>query len=250
MSNTIAKPKLKISFVSVAYNNKEGLKRTIDSYLELRDYAPSLDTELIVVDGGSTDGTELVLKKYSSFIEKSISEKDSGIYDAMRKGVGLSNGNYICFMNSGDCISSKGMHLLIESIENISFCYSGLPNWGNKHPGFRFVSYNPYLLRVPNHQAILFPRDFLISNPFDDVNFPISADLEHKILAVRKNLLKQYDYVVVDCEAGGASQRIESFSKLYRRAKEHAGVARKHFGNFWFVINFIKFYIWHLRKVF
>ena len=62
--------------------------------------------EYIVVDGGSTDGTLELLKKYNSQISIIISEKDDGLYDAMNKGIALSTGEWICFMNCGDIFSS------------------------------------------------------------------------------------------------------------------------------------------------
>lgn len=82
----------------VTYNAVGEASETIDSIF------PHLDAmhELIVVDGGSTDGTVDVLKSYSHPSYRYISEKDEGIYDAMNKGAMMAKGDWITFINCGD----------------------------------------------------------------------------------------------------------------------------------------------------
>ena len=85
----------KITVVTVVYNGILTLDATIKSVIS-QTYS---NLEYIVVDGGSTDGTLELLKKYNSQISIIISEKDDGLYDAMNKGIALSTGEWICFMN-------------------------------------------------------------------------------------------------------------------------------------------------------
>ena len=92
----------KITVVTVVYNGILTLDATIKSVIS-QTYS---NLEYIVVDGGSTDGTLELLKKYNSQISIIISEKDDGLYDAMNKGIALSTGEWICFMNCGDIFSS------------------------------------------------------------------------------------------------------------------------------------------------
>ena len=68
-----------------------------------QDYRPK---EYIVIDGGSTDQTRELLQKRSGEVDRWISESDRGIYDAMNKGVRLASGDYVCFMNAGDCFAA------------------------------------------------------------------------------------------------------------------------------------------------
>ena len=91
---------MKITIITINYNNKDGLRKTIESVV--RQTKPPY--EYIVIDGASTDGSNLLLSEYGSFITYSVSEKDTGIYNAMNKGIKMSMGDYLLFLNSGDTL--------------------------------------------------------------------------------------------------------------------------------------------------
>jgi glycosyltransferase involved in cell wall biosynthesis len=90
---------MKYSIITVNFNNKEGLRKTIESVIHqtFRDY------EFIVIDGGSTDGSTDILREYDTHINYWVSEPDGGIYQGMNKGIKIAAGEYLNFMNSGDC---------------------------------------------------------------------------------------------------------------------------------------------------
>lgn len=88
----------KISVVTVTYNSAATLEETMLSVLN-QTY-PNI--EYIIIDGGSTDGTVDIIKKYVNRLAYWVSEPDQGIYDAMNKGIAVAGGDYINFMNSGD----------------------------------------------------------------------------------------------------------------------------------------------------
>lgn len=90
----------KLSIITINLNNKAGLQRTIDSVIS-QTYK---DIEWIVIDGGSTDGSKELIEKYSSHIAYWVSEPDKGIYNAMNKGIQMATGEYLQFLNSGDCL--------------------------------------------------------------------------------------------------------------------------------------------------
>lgn len=95
----------KVSVVSVCYNDYENLEKTILSVIA--QIKKGADLEYIVIDGGSNDGTLDLFEKYKSFISISLSEKDSGIFDAMNKGLNIASGDSIVFLNSGDVFFDK-----------------------------------------------------------------------------------------------------------------------------------------------
>ena len=98
---------MKLSIVTINYNNAEGLRRTLESVASQTNH----EIEHVIVDGASTDGSVDVIKEYVRQLEigdwklenvKWVSEKDSGIYNAMNKGVRMCHGEYTLMLNSGD----------------------------------------------------------------------------------------------------------------------------------------------------
>ncbi len=95
---------MKISIITINYNNIEGLKQTVESVLS----QTYLDKEYIVIDGGSKDGAVDFLKCQNK-ITYWVSEKDGGLYNAMNKGIRKLSGDYVIFMNSGDVFFDRNV---------------------------------------------------------------------------------------------------------------------------------------------
>ena len=99
---------MKLSIITINYNNAVGLKKTLDS-VAAQTYT---DFEYIIVDGASTDGSVDIIREYENALAsrpsplashlKWISEPDTGIYNAMNKGIRLAHGEYTLMLNSGD----------------------------------------------------------------------------------------------------------------------------------------------------
>lgn len=89
---------MKISIITICYNDKKGFERTANSIVKqtFKNY------EWIVIDGGSTDGTVESIQKYEGRIKYWVSESDTGIYNAMNKGTFHAEGEYCLYLNSGD----------------------------------------------------------------------------------------------------------------------------------------------------
>lgn len=111
----------KITVVTVTYNAEQYLEQTIKSVIE-QDY-PNI--EYIIIDGASSDGTVDIIKKYEKYISYWISEPDSGIYDAMNKGIDVASGEWINFMNAGDSFSGKDiLNTIFYKTYDVSVLYS------------------------------------------------------------------------------------------------------------------------------
>ena len=93
----------KLSIITVNLNNAKGLQKTIKSVIS----QTFTDYEYIVIDGGSTDDSEKIIKKYADKITYWVSEPDKGIYNAMNKGISKTKGEYLQFLNSGDLLIAE-----------------------------------------------------------------------------------------------------------------------------------------------
>lgn len=94
---------MKISVITVVFNNAETLLQTIQSVAG----QVGANVEHIIVDGGSTDGSLEIIKQHESSVAKWISEPDKGIYDAMNKGIAMATGDVIGFLNADDVYASN-----------------------------------------------------------------------------------------------------------------------------------------------
>lgn len=96
---------MKLSIISINYNDAKSLQKTIDSVVS----QSWQDFEYIIIDGGSTDESINIIKKYKKNITYWVSEPDKGIYNAMNKGIAKANGEYLLMLNAGDVLSNSGV---------------------------------------------------------------------------------------------------------------------------------------------
>ena len=133
---------MKFSIITVNYNNKEGLRKTIESVI----HQTFNDYEYIIIDGGSTDGSVDIIKEYNDKISYWISEKDKGIYNAMNKGIRVSTGDYLLFLNSGDHLSENNvLEKVFPYLDGTDFVYGNEWKINDRHKGNR-----PYEAVYPN----------------------------------------------------------------------------------------------------
>ena len=88
----------KLSIITINYNNLSGLKQTLESVVN----QTFQDFEYVVIDGGSTDGSCAYLEAHTEALSYWVSEPDTGVYQAMNKGLQQAHGDYVLFLNSGD----------------------------------------------------------------------------------------------------------------------------------------------------
>ena len=167
----------KVSVITVCRNCLEGLKRT---YGSLQDQWDS-EIEWLVIDGASEDGTKEWLTDCHYDKLRFVSEPDKGIFDAMNKGVRISRGNWILFMNAGDTFSDKFvLRKLIANLEDSPDIVAGhtvfLSNYGTRlchaKPLETVREGMPFC-----HQSVIVKREWLLRHPFV-TRYHLTADYE------------------------------------------------------------------------
>ena len=215
-----------ISVITISYNARKVIERTINSILQLK----YTRIELIFVDGLSTDNTVEVIQFYhNALLEKGIqyrlvSEKDTGIYNAMNKGLNLASGDSVIFMNSGDYFHPHfNLNDLVQQIDvktNIVVGYSI-----QVFEDLFFLRTKPqredHLLNYPAHQAVFVPK-FVYQQVLFDENLKIAADYFWIKRAMTLANAKIYQNVISVFELGGKSSS-SRFSDIYLLHKESGG---------------------------
>ncbi len=229
----------KISVVTVVWNDAIGLEKTIQSVIS-QTYK---NIEFIVIDGGSTDGTVKVIKKYEDKINYWVSEKDKGIYDAMNKGIVVSTGTWVNFMNAGDIFVDKNV------LDSIPFCDLSeyVLIYGNKIQDGKII-YPMELKKLEigeiyaNHQSMFFNKDLLGSELRYDLTYKIYGDYElvNKIYLNYSNLIEYIDILIANFEGGGVS----SVPSTQKR-KDKYKIIFNSYG--W--IGLIKAFVYRCRKI-
>ena len=103
----------KLSIITVCYNSADTIRSTIESVLSQE----CDEFEYVIVDGASSDDTIKIVDEFNDSRIKLVSESDSGIWDAMNKGVGLAKGEYVTFLNSDDVYENK--MIVKESLQKV-----------------------------------------------------------------------------------------------------------------------------------
>lgn len=156
---------MKYSIITINYNNKDGLKKTIESVIN-QSYR---NFEYIIIDGGSTDGSVDIIKEYEKHINYWVSEPDKGVYNAMNKGIMKAHGDYLNFMNSGDCFYSSQTLERISLIPNVdiimgkSFISSNII----VSPHYPVTLYSICVYGI-NHQAVFYKKSFCTKYLYDE----------------------------------------------------------------------------------
>lgn len=166
---------MKLSIITINYNNREGLKKTIESVLS----QTFTDYEYIIIDGGSTDGSRELIEQYQDLLAYWCSEPDKGIYNAMNKGVQHAHGEYVNFMNSGDCLHNDNtLKEVFEGKEYEEEIVTG--QLLNMDTGKLLRKYEENILlyivkSTLNHQGSFIRREWLQKYPYDE-NLKIVSD--------------------------------------------------------------------------
>lgn len=166
----------KISIVTVVFNGASTLESTIISVINQN----FIDLEFIIIDGGSTDGTLDIIKKYEDKITFWQSEPDRGIYDAMNKGLEKANGEWLMFLGCDDLLLNV-MHEVFPFMQDKNAVYYG-NSFFNKELLIYDGKFNGFKLSKKNicHQAIFYPK-MVYKNRLYDLQYKLLADYNYNI---------------------------------------------------------------------
>ena len=204
---------MKLSIITINYNNKEGLQKTIDSVVCQTWH----DFEWIVIDGGSSDGSKELIEQYQQHFSYWCSEPDKGVYNAMNKGIDHAHGDYVNFMNSGDAfhddevlksifekelygdiligqVNCVGKDLIVNRLDN-GGCDIG---WKRVNEGFC-------------HQGTFSRLKMLKVYPFDE-NLKIASDWKFwcQTIMFDNCSIQDLDMIVTDYDMTGISSNTEN----------------------------------------
>ena len=195
-----------VSIVTVVYNGEKFLEETIQSVIS-QTYE---NVEYIIIDGGSTDGTLDIIKRYEDKIDYWISEKDKGIYDAMNKGIDVASGEIIGLINADDWYEKDTINTVIKN-------YSGDKNFDIFHGNLNYINKSEKIYK-PNfsHRKMLLqgmslyhPTCFVKRSVYEeekfDTNYQLVADYKLIFSMMLKGKKFCYiDKVLANMRAGGA----------------------------------------------
>lgn len=216
---------MKISVVTVCLNAKDTIEETLLNIFN----QTFEDIEVIVIDGVSKDGTLEVIEKYKDKITHFLSESDSGIYDAMNKGIKLATGDFICFLNAGDIfydnnILEKVAQKLIKNPE-CKFLFGDAEYISKK--GSKIVRYNniknEFSIIFDNicHQSIFYHKSLFEQLGLYSDKYKIYADWDFNINCLAKNKIKSIYLPLTICkfQLGGTCSNSEN-KKICKKEKE------------------------------
>jgi len=183
---------MKLSIITICYNEKERITATIKSVLN----QTFKDFQYIVIDGASTDGTVDIIKKYEDNIDLFITEADSGIYNAMNKGIDYCKGEYIYFLNAGDVLYKADTLEII-----LTYKLSGDIVYGNI--AIKELSGKQWIFKMPHslnkafllkktipHQATFTKRALFDKVGKYDEKYKIAADYKFSLQAIYKHFCR------------------------------------------------------------
>ena len=217
-----------ISIITVVYNGEKYLKETIQSVIN-QTYD---NVEYIIIDGGSTDGTLDIIKKYEEKIDYWLSEKDSGIYDAMNKGVTLCSGDIIGIVNADDFIYRDTLQNVAKffSDTDAMFTFGQLAladEDGKVFDTAKSIGIDNIKYKLFRHMPFLHPTMFVKKEVYEklglyNTRYKLSADYDFTLRLVKNNIqFVKLDFSTGVFRLGGQSGGMRSYLENHKLLLVH-----------------------------
>jgi len=214
-----------ISIITVVFNGAKTIEETILSVI----HQTYKKIEYIIIDGGSTDGTLDVIKKYTPYIDHLVSEPDSGIYNAMNKGLKLAKGSLLILLNADDSLvaNSSIAYLANNFSGNTEILVSDTLFQKNEMVKTIKASNSRSLyLRIPfMHTSCFVSRNVYEQIGFFNEKYRIAADVDFLMRAFKAKIIIRFlDQPVICMKAGGISDK-----QFVAGRKEYRKIYQEHY---------------------
>jgi len=237
-----------VAIITVVFNDVGHIGETIERIVSI-DY-PSI--EYIIIDGGSTDGTVDVIRKYEKHVSKWVSEPDKGLYDAMNKGLSYAKSEYVMFVNSGDSLyDSDTLKEVMNSFgpADVYYGHTVIIGEDGKLIGGRRLK-APKKLRLRSmlmgmivcHQALIVRRSIA---PLFNTSYKLAADYDWTIGVLKKaSIVINTNRVLARFLDGGKSKKHIKIAlrERFRIMRGEFGVVLSLLMHVWFAIRLGVFY--------
>ena len=235
------------SIITVTFNAELCIRKTIESVIA-QTYP---DIEYIIIDGNSPDKTVEIIEEHKDRISFFVSEPDNGLYDAMNKGLRKATGDYVWFLNAGDCIKTpdtvKRIALLSEqySIPDIIYGETDLTDaHGNVFAERRLrspedLSWKSFRMgMLVSHQAFIAKRSI---SPEFDLKYRFSSDFDWCIRCMKQaKIILNSNRILSNYMEGGLTLKYHktSLKERYKIMSGYYGKIPTFFMHGWFAIRF------------
>ena len=224
---------MKLSIITINYNNAEGLKKTLDSVA----VQTCTDFEYIIVDGASSDGSVDVIREYEKNLTTNLlplashlkwtSEKDTGIYNAMNKGIKMAIGEYLLFLNSGDYLVDENVLEKVFANDCLADILCARCNvsdkgkvvWTSNPP--KKVTFGTLYLVGLAHQSTFIRKSLFEQYGYYDESYRYNADIEfwYRSIIEHNASTQKIDVITTDYNLDGISST-ENQTEKYKSEKE------------------------------
>ena len=210
-----------ITIITVVLNNEKFIEETINSIINQK----YTNIEYIIIDGGSSDNTLNIIKKYQDNIDYIISESDNGLYDAMNKGIILSRGDLIGIVNSDDVLTKSAMDYLVQYYfkhPKLDLFFGTVrKHWGLLH-GFKpFKIKYSWFFYTSHSTGFYITRRAAIINGKYSLDYKTSSDFDYFYRAIVHNKFKgiasKKNELFGIFRPGGASNQVDFWELFFEK---------------------------------
>jgi len=211
----------KISLITVVLNDEDNIEKTISSIIN----QTHKNIEYIIVDGLSKDRTLPKIKKYKKYINKIISEKDNGLYDAMNKGLKQSNGDIVGIINSGDIYyknTLKHVNYYFNKYPKIDFIFGSVKkHWGTLK-GFKpWKIFFTWFFYTSHSTGFFITKKAAKKNGLYKLKYKYSSDFDYFYRMIVKNKFKgmsaNENIIFGYFRPGGISSKLDYWTHFYEK---------------------------------